>query len=642
MFAACSLLLALAAVSPAVGSTAATSSSLILGRVVDADTGRPIAGAIVTLFGSAASTHPARVMTNASGQFVARGLRQGTLFFVVTKGGYVDATFGQRRPGGSAQPLPIGEGQRLTNIDIRMWRHAAIAGTVVDEAGEPIVGARVQAYVRSYVAGCPRLLPDRVAATDDRGMYRLAPLMPGSYQVAVVSTQVALPGAVVDAVLQRTTLGGMRAVVSRDAGTIGAAIAPSGTPFTLTAGAAAISLSPGTATARAERDGSLIVYQTTFFPSATSAAQGAIVTVRSGQERAGVDVQMWPARARRVSGTILSPLGVGDHVVVRLVPAGEDLLPELEAAATMSDAAGAYTFPAVPPGSYVLQILRTPRSPEADEDGSRVTIVRTGAVSVSSSAVPLGPPAPPPPIPADATLCARVAVGVGDTDLTGLAVPLRPAPRVSGRVEFDGSGERPDATTLANVRIVLDPADGSPLPEGLGHVTGRIDATGQFTTFGVPPGRYLIRTSGLSDWFFKGALFEGRDVADTPIDLGYADASGVVILFTDRASGIAGIVRDRQRPDGGAVVLAFPTDETQWSAAGSQPWRIRTARASDDGTYLFPVLPPGEYFVIALHEDVMETYQDPEFLRSVSRAATRVQVIEGERRTQDLRTVTLK
>src|SRR5947209_9710707 len=79
---------------------AATGPAVVLGRVVDAGTGRPIAGAIVTLFGSAAaprsvrglpSTAAPRVMTNAAGQFVERGLRRGTLFFVVTKGCSQDA-----------------------------------------------------------------------------------------------------------------------------------------------------------------------------------------------------------------------------------------------------------------------------------------------------------------------------------------------------------------------------------------------------------------------------------------------------------------------------------------------------------------------------------------------------------------------
>src|SRR4051812_44027777 len=84
--------------------------ALVLGRVVAAETGRPIAGAVVTPAGSAAPTGPtaagpARVLTNAAGQFVLRGLTKGSLVLTATKSGYVNATYGQRRPGGSAQPI---------------------------------------------------------------------------------------------------------------------------------------------------------------------------------------------------------------------------------------------------------------------------------------------------------------------------------------------------------------------------------------------------------------------------------------------------------------------------------------------------------------------------------------------------------
>src|SRR6185312_16974227 len=164
---------------------------LVLGRVVDATTHRPIAGAIVTLFGSAAapvgrgSSSPPHVMTNANGQFVARGLRQGTLFVTVTKGGYLDATNAQLRPKGSAQPIRVGEGERITNVEVRMWRHAVLTGTVIDEAGEPVVGAHVQGFRREFVGGRPRFVPGVTAGTDDRGIYRLAGLAPGEYKVVV-------------------------------------------------------------------------------------------------------------------------------------------------------------------------------------------------------------------------------------------------------------------------------------------------------------------------------------------------------------------------------------------------------------------------------------------------------------------------
>ncbi len=153
----------------------------------------------------------------------------------------------------------------------------------------------------------------------------------------------------------------------------------------------------------------------------------------------------------------------------------------------------------------------------------------------------------PPPIPADATLFTDVPLAIGDRDVTNLTLALRVGARVSGRIEFDGSGDRPDAVALANMRVTLEPADGSKLPDDLSLVTGRVDQNGRFTTYGVPPGKYFVRAAGLSDWFFVGALLSGRDVADTPIQLGSEDISGVVVTFTDRPAVIGGMVRAAKR-----------------------------------------------------------------------------------------------
>jgi hypothetical protein len=354
---------------------------------------------------------------------------------------------------------------------------------------------------------------------------------------------------------------------------------------------------------------------------------------------------MQPSRSVRVAGNIIAPIGFAGHIPLRLIPIGNDeLMAELETATTMSDADGAFSFPAVPPGQYVLRAIRVPRlpaGPDADE-GNRTTIVRSGSVTIASSAVPNPGPMAPPPIPADSTLCADVALAVGETDLTGIMITLRTGPRMSGRVEFDGSGNRPDAMALANMRISLDPVDGSTLPEGVGFVTGRVDETGQFTTYGVPPGKYFVRVSGLSDWFFKGALYEDRDLSDTPIELGAEDVSGVVLTFTDRPSSIAGTVRTKHAADGNAVVFAFPMERAEWLGTGTAPRRMRTARANRDGSYVFPALPPGDYYVVAATEDFIEDWRDPAFLETISGSAEQVHVNEGERRTLDLLTTPIR
>ncbi len=353
--------------------------SLVLGRVVDATTNRPIPGAIVTLFGSAAvplasgsgrpASSPPHLMTNGDGQFVARGLRKGTLFVTVTKGGYLDATNAQQRPNGSAQPIQVGQGQRVTDVEVRMWRHAVLTGTVVDESGEPVVGARVQSFSREFIGGRPRYVPGVAVATDDRGVYRIAGLAPGDYKVAVQSTQVSVPGAVIDSLL-RGSPDARRLGLSRDMAALGAAIAPSGSQFALRSDSQTISLTPGTATPVPTDDGSFLIYPTTFHPSVQTAAGATVVAVKAGEERSGIDIQLQPFRAVKVSGSILAPDGHASYVPMRLIAEGnEELLPDLDAATTISDGNGSFAFAAVPQGQYSLRIMRIPRLPVGADDG---------------------------------------------------------------------------------------------------------------------------------------------------------------------------------------------------------------------------------------------------------------------------------
>src|SRR4030095_7634406 len=72
-------------------------TGLIVGRVIDGGTGRPVSGAIVTL--ARGPARQPRAMTNTSGQFVFRKLTRGTYSLNATRAGYVTGTFGSRRPG---------------------------------------------------------------------------------------------------------------------------------------------------------------------------------------------------------------------------------------------------------------------------------------------------------------------------------------------------------------------------------------------------------------------------------------------------------------------------------------------------------------------------------------------------------------
>ena len=623
-------------------------SATVSGRVVDAVTGRPIPGVIVTPAGSAATAPagalPPRALTNGQGLFILRDLRKGTVFLGATKNGYVNATYNQRRPGGSGQGLPINDGQRITDVELRMWRNSSISGTVVDEAGDPVVGVRVQAFARFFVAGRKRYSPGTIAVTDDRGMYRLANLEPGDYAIGVTSTQVAVPNELMDVFFGSSGGAGerRRLEVSRELNAIGSAIVPAGSQYALAVGDHTFMLAPGTAVPQQQPGTALAVYPSVFYPAAGTIGDATAVAVRSGDERGSIDLQLHPVRTARVTGTVMAPDGPAANVGVRLIPAGANDLPTpLDVATTLTNGSGAFTFPAVPIGQFVLHVLRPPREPEST-DGRHISATPGGTVTISGPPPAPGPP-PPPPVPLDATLWARLPLTVGEAGLEGVIVSLAQGPRVSGRVEFEGTGEKPAGSALTGIRINLDPADGSRLGDAtMAFQAGRPEEDGTFRTFGMPPGQYVLRANPPSGWSLKGAFLNGRDLSDVPFDLEAKDLSGVVLTFTDRPSSIAGHVHNGQTADPGAVVIAFPTETSAWVARGAFPRRVRTARADLEGAYTISAMVPGEYYVAAVSEAAFADLQDPALLEALIRVARQVRVLDGERRTQDLTTAVVR
>jgi hypothetical protein len=616
-------------------------SAIVSGRVLDADSGRPIPGAIVMPFGTAAPAPPSRVLTNANGQFVIRGMRAGDLVLLATRAGYIDAAPGQARPGGHGQRVRVTNGGRYQDVDIRMWRHGVITGTVTDEAGEPVIGVRVQAFLGTRAGGRTAYATAGSAATDDRGVYRIPQLAPGNYLVAVLSKQTSIPTEVMDVFFAGASTRGERDALGREMKRIDAPVVPAGSHYATSVDTVTIPLEPGTATPFSQ-GGSLMVYPTTFYPAARTASQAAPIPVRSGLERANVDLQLRLERTARVAGFLAGQDGVAAHVPVRLIAAGNEAIGALDGAATLTDSTGAFTFAGVTPGPYTLFALRVPRPPPDPPDDTRMT-VQVGTVAIAPR--PPAPPGlvPPPPVPANATLWARMPIAVGEADLNDLIVALRPGPRMSGRLEFDGTAERPDPTLVSNLQITLEAADGSPAPSGMDPDGGHPDEHGGFRTPGVPPGRYIVRVNGLPlpGWTFKGARYEGRDLADTALEMNANDVEGVVLAFTDRPASIAGTVQAGMQPDGEAIVAAYPVDEEAWSYAGAAARRIKVARASSDGSFTLSNVPAGEYYVIAV-KDEPSSWQDPALLRSLAGRAQQVRVVDGERKAVSLRTVAIR
>jgi hypothetical protein len=266
--------------------------------------------------------------------------------------------------------------------------------------------------------------------------------------------------------------------------------------------------------------------------------------------------------------------------------------------------------------------------------------VSSGSGGVTYGTSMAGPTiAPPSPLPTEPTLWASQAVSVGDSDVAGVNLTLRTGSRLTGRVEFEGTRTPPTPDQIQRISVTALALDVRTAAVSPGRVTPDL----LFRTLGYPPGRYLLSAGGLgTDWTLKAAMVGGRDVTDEPLEIGAEDIGGILLMFTDRPTQLSGTVRNAQnQPDPDSDVVIFPADRQRWKEQVN-PRRARSTRTSKSGSYSIQGLPPGEYLLVAVGATSTREWQDPKFLEAAAPLATRVTILEGDKKTQDLRTSRLR
>jgi hypothetical protein len=583
-------------------------TGLIVGQVLEAGSNRPVPEAIVTLMGLGpvdARDRGRRVMADSAGRYFFGELSPGTYSIRAVKAGYPQNSYGSTHPpltGGPTPSITLREGERRGDATILLWKYATVSGTVLDEAGEPVIGVDVRALRRSYSSGQLRFIPLNPAIssgrTDDRGAFRLASMPPGDYIVAVPSSQTTMPVEVFTDGLWQGNDEVMNATPEFQV---------LGYSQNQQIGAAVLMTRSGiTWPPASEEPGRMTVYPTTFYPSATSTADATVVSVQPGEERSGLAIQIKAVPAVRVSGRLIGPNGPVPLTALRLSQSTDNLADvTLDPVTGLTDQKGMFTLLGVPPGQYVLRVM-TPRV-----------------------FVPIPPSTPEKPI-----LWASEPLTVGDSDVSGMNITLRQTYRVAGRVEFLGSKPGPSGSPL---REIANAFGLYPVAGTWGTSLTAFEGDGTFTT-GVAGGSYIFNAEDFGDWNLKAVMFEGRDISDVPLEI-TGDISGVVIQYSDAVSQIAGTVRSpRGAADPGASVAVFPSDRQRWTgSAARSSRRTRVTPVSIAGTFEFLALPSGEYFVAAIPDALLDTWRDPKVLDTISRTATRISLGENETRTVDLK-----
>jgi hypothetical protein len=282
-----------------------TGTAVLSGRVVATDAGKPLRRALVRA--SSQETPQGRsVSTDADGRWQLKGLPAGSYRVTVSKGGYVDISYGQVRPFEAGKVLELADGQTIEKIDVSLPRAGVITGRILDEFGEPLTGARVQPMRYRYTGGQRRLVAIAPGdSTDDIGQFRLHGLSPGDY---FISAQMSV---------------GLMFGQSDDK----------------------------------------VGYGTTYFPGTAVQTEAQRVRVAVGQETAQINITMATSRIATISGTAVSSSG-------RPITRGFLMLASNVGGANMMTMGtslkpdGSFLFSNISPGEYRIQVQYSPNPDE--------------------------------------------------------------------------------------------------------------------------------------------------------------------------------------------------------------------------------------------------------------------------------------
>jgi hypothetical protein len=560
-----------------------TGTARIRGRVTAADSGAPLRRAQVRLTSQDARTAKSAT-TDTEGRFELADLPAGRYTLTVSKAGYLTLQYGQRRPLERGRPIDLADAQVLERTDVLLPRGGAMTGRIVDEYGEPLADATVQALRYQYVGGQRQLVPaGRSAQTDDIGQYRIFGLPPGDYFVSAAT---------------RTPMAAIQAAAAAVVG------APPGVGVPFEAG-------PGLQVVREAIGGSddeLTGYAPTYYPGTPTLTDAQRVTIGVGEEMPGISFAMMVAKLAKISGAVVDSQGQAlarGMVMVRPTRGGPMLI--RGGGNTGAINGGAFTIRGVPPGDYVLQ-------------------VRPGGPG-------FGGPGPGGPAGRGDFEFANVPISVNGSDIEGIVIATKKGATVTGHVVLAGGRA---ATNVSTTQVVVVPTEPDRMPVGPGGFNARVTADGAFELRGLSGPSMFRIVNPPAEWTLKAVRLDGADITDTPHEFnGGETVSGLEIELTDRPTRINGTVTGSQNDlIRDYAVVVFADDRDRWVP---QSRFVSAGRPAQDGHFQITGLPPGRYLAVALEYLEQGSEMDPDLLEQLKSKATDFTLREGETHQLDLK-----
>ena len=390
-------------------------TSIVRGHVLAADTGTPLRRALVNVR-SADGRSGGVATTDAQGRFEIKELLGGRYTITAQKAGYVTTSYGQRRAEQPGTPLELLEGQIADKVTLSLPRGGVITGRVVDEFGDPIAGAQVNALRFRFVNSGRRLTPSGNGQSDDLGNFRIFGLAPGDYYVS--------------AGLRSQNMMGMN-------------------------------MSGGSMSSNVEG------YAPTYFPGTPNAAEAQRIVVRVGRDTTDISFALTPTRLVTVSGRAVSSSGEPYvQAFISAMPAERygAMTMGLGMNNAMTRPDGTFQLSGVAPGTYNLSLRPNMGDGRFDENAefanlriavgqddlinvllvsSRGAVARGVVVSDDGSALPVRPP--------------QVSIFAQPIDPDTMSMGMRPnQPKVNDDLTFEIPGLSESRLIRANLGGTMD------------------------------------------------------------------------------------------------------------------------------------------------------------------------------------------
>jgi hypothetical protein len=157
------------------------------GSVVNSVTGEPIVRARVNVTITGAAYYS--TATDSSGRWTLSNLPCAPGQLQVTRAGFLRTGNFATMQGRAFRPLMLVSGSPVHDVKTELTPQSVAFGKVLDDQGDPVMGAQITALSSRVVEGRPRFQQAGTGATDDLGEYRIANLSSGKYIVCVHMNQ---------------------------------------------------------------------------------------------------------------------------------------------------------------------------------------------------------------------------------------------------------------------------------------------------------------------------------------------------------------------------------------------------------------------------------------------------------------------